>query len=107
MGNINIQLHCDLAPLACENFITHCGSGYYNGTIFHRNIRHFMIQGGTTKDPASKILILLGDPEGTGSGGKSIWGRPFPDEFNKSLRHDGEGVVSMANRGKDTNGSQV
>eukprot|EP01127_Copromyxa_protea_P020121 TRINITY_DN6668_c0_g1_i1.p1 TRINITY_DN6668_c0_g1~~TRINITY_DN6668_c0_g1_i1.p1 ORF type:complete len:538 (-),score=120.63 TRINITY_DN6668_c0_g1_i1:23-1600(-) len=92
LGNINIRLHCDLAPLACENFLTHSSNGYYNGTIFHRSIRNFMIQGG--------------DPQGTGKGGASIWGKPFPDEFHKSLRHDGEGVLSMANAGKNTNGSQ-
>eukprot|EP01126_Amoeba_proteus_P055520 TRINITY_DN6898_c0_g1_i1.p1 TRINITY_DN6898_c0_g1~~TRINITY_DN6898_c0_g1_i1.p1 ORF type:complete len:529 (-),score=114.15 TRINITY_DN6898_c0_g1_i1:145-1731(-) len=91
-GNINLQLHCDLVPLTTENFLTHCCNGYYNGTIFHRNIRHFVIQGG--------------DPTGTGKGGESIWGKPFPDEFHKSLKHDGEGVLSMANRGKNTNTSQ-
>lgn len=92
MGNLNLELHCDLAPLACENFLTLCERKYYIGTIFHRNIRHFMIQGG--------------DPTATGKGGESIWKRPFPDEFNQSLKHDGVGVLSMANRGKNTNTSQ-
>jgi peptidyl-prolyl cis-trans isomerase-like protein 2 len=92
MGNLNLQLHCDLVPLACENFLTLCETGYYKNTIFHRNIRHFMIQGG--------------DPSATGRGGKSIWNKEFPDEFIKSLKHDGAGVLSMANYGKNTNTSQ-
>jgi len=91
-GNLNLQLHCDLVPLACENFLTLCENGFYKNTIFHRNIRHFMIQGG--------------DPTATGKGGKSMWGKEFPDEFIKSLKHDGAGVLSMANYGKNTNTSQ-
>jgi len=92
MGNLNLELHCDMTPLACENFITLCEKKYYVGTILHRNIRHFMIQGG--------------DPTATGKGGESIWKRPFQDEFNPSLKHDGAGVLSMANKGKNTNTSQ-
>jgi len=92
MGNLNLQLHSDLVPLACENFLSLCETGYYKNTIFHRNIRHFMIQGG--------------DPTATGKGGKSIWNKDFPDEFVKSLKHDGAGVLSMANYGKNTNTSQ-
>ncbi|MQL70205.1 hypothetical protein Taro_002516, partial [Colocasia esculenta] len=91
-GDLNIELHCDLAPRACENFITLCERGYYNGVLFHRNIRNFMIQGG--------------DPTGTGKGGESIWGKPFKDEVNSKLLHSGRGVVSMANSGPHTNGSQ-
>lgn len=91
-GDLNIQLHCDITPRACENFITLCERGYYNGTIFHRSIRNFMIQGG--------------DPTGTGRGGESIWGKPFKDEVNSKLLHSGKGVVSMANSGPHTNGSQ-
>jgi len=72
--------------------MTHCENGYYKNTKFHRNIRHFMIQGG--------------DPTATGRGGNSIWGKDFPDEFIKTLKHDGVGVLSMANSGKNTNGSQ-
>ncbi|RVW57360.1 Peptidyl-prolyl cis-trans isomerase CYP65 [Vitis vinifera] len=82
-GDLNIELHCDITPRACENFITLCERGYYNGIAFHRNIRNFMIQGG--------------DPTGTGSGGESIWGKPFKDELNSKLLHSGRGVVSMAN----------
>ncbi|KAK4749439.1 hypothetical protein SAY87_026888 [Trapa incisa] len=91
-GDLNIELHCDITPRACENFITLCEQGYYNGVVFHRNIRNFMIQGG--------------DPTGTGRGGQSIWGKPFKDELNSKLLHSGRGVVSMANSGPHTNGSQ-
>ncbi|GAU26132.1 hypothetical protein TSUD_225950 [Trifolium subterraneum] len=91
-GDLNIELHCDIAPRACENFITLCERGYYNGVAFHRSIRNFMIQGG--------------DPTGTGKGGESIWGKPFKDELNSKLVHSGRGVVSMANSGPHTNGSQ-
>lgn len=91
-GDLNLELHCDITPRACENFITLCEQGYYNGIAFHRNIRNFMIQGG--------------DPTGTGKGGQSIWGKPFKDELNSKLLHSGRGVVSMANSGPHTNSSQ-
>lgn len=91
-GDLNLELHCDITPRTCENFLTHCENGYYNGLIFHRSIKNFMIQGG--------------DPTGTGSGGESIWGQPFKDELNSKLLHSGRGVVSMANSGPHTNGSQ-
>ncbi|KDP32077.1 hypothetical protein JCGZ_12538 [Jatropha curcas] len=91
-GDLNIELHCDITPRTCENFITLCEKGYYNGVAFHRSIRNFMIQGG--------------DPTGTGRGGESIWGKPFKDELNSKLLHSGRGVVSMANSGPHTNGSQ-
>uniref|UniRef100_A0A1D1YC95 Peptidyl-prolyl cis-trans isomerase-like 2 n=1 Tax=Anthurium amnicola TaxID=1678845 RepID=A0A1D1YC95_9ARAE len=91
-GDLNIELHCDIVPRACENFLTLCERGYYNGIVFHRNIRNFMIQGG--------------DPTGTGKGGESIWKKPFKDEVNSKLLHSGRGVVSMANSGPHTNGSQ-
>ncbi|KAL8472912.1 hypothetical protein ACS0TY_029945 [Phlomoides rotata] len=91
-GDLNIELHCDLTPRTCENFITLCERGYYNGVAFHRNIRNFMLQGG--------------DPTGTGRGGESIWGKSFKDELNSKLTHSGRGVVSMANSGPHTNGSQ-
>uniref|UniRef100_A0A6B2L1Y4 Uncharacterized protein n=1 Tax=Arcella intermedia TaxID=1963864 RepID=A0A6B2L1Y4_9EUKA len=92
MGNLNLQIHCDQIPLASENFITLCERKFYNNTIFHRNIRHFMIQGG--------------DPTATGKGGKSMWGRDFPDEIVPELKHDGAGVLSMANCGRNTNSSE-
>ncbi|KAK7367623.1 hypothetical protein VNO80_09638 [Phaseolus coccineus] len=91
-GDLNIELHCDITPRTCENFITLCERGFYNGVAFHRSIRNFMIQGG--------------DPTGTGRGGESIWGKPFKDELNSKLVHSGRGVVSMANSGPHTNGSQ-
>ncbi|XP_021908219.1 peptidyl-prolyl cis-trans isomerase CYP65 [Carica papaya] len=91
-GDLNIELHCDITPRTCENFISLCERGYYNGVAFHRSIRNFMIQGG--------------DPTGTGRGGESIWGKSFKDELNSKLLHSGRGVVSMANSGPHTNGSQ-
>ncbi|KAI1166466.1 cyclophilin-type peptidyl-prolyl cis-trans isomerase [Nemania serpens] len=90
-GDIHIRLFPDAAPKAVENFVTHSKRGYYNGTIFHRVIRKFMIQGG--------------DPLGDGTGGESIWGREFEDEFS-TLKHDKPYTVSMANAGPNTNGSQ-
>lgn len=91
MGDISIRLFADKAPKTVENFTTHAKNGYYNGLIFHRVIKDFMIQGG--------------DPEGTGCGGQSIWGRPFADEFDVDL-HNIKGALSMANAGPGTNGSQ-
>ncbi|KAI0596244.1 hypothetical protein F4775DRAFT_565353 [Biscogniauxia sp. FL1348] len=90
-GDIHIRLFPDAAPKAVENFVTHSKRGYYNGTIFHRVIRKFMIQGG--------------DPLGDGTGGESIWGKEFEDEFS-TLKHDKPYTVSMANAGPNTNGSQ-
>ncbi|KOS16852.1 Peptidyl-prolyl cis-trans isomerase cyp15 [Escovopsis weberi] len=90
-GDIHVRLFPDVAPKAVENFVTHAKRGYYNNTIFHRVIRKFMIQGG--------------DPLGDGTGGESIWGRDFEDEFS-SLKHDKPYTVSMANAGPNTNASQ-
>ena len=91
MGDISVRLFSEKAPKAVENFTTHAKNGYYDGLIFHRVIRDFMIQGG--------------DPEGNGTGGESIWGRPFEDEFDIDLRNY-RGALSMANAGPGTNGSQ-
>ncbi|KRY01435.1 Peptidyl-prolyl cis-trans isomerase 4, partial [Trichinella pseudospiralis] len=91
-GVLNLELYCEKVPRACENFIVHCRNGYYKQTKFHRLIRNFMVQGG--------------DPTGTGTGGESIWGKPFRDEFVSLYSHSGRGVLSMANRGKHTNTSQ-
>lgn len=91
-GNLNLELHSDMVPKTCENFVKHCLNGYYNNTVFHRSIRNFMIQGG--------------DPEGTGKGGESIWGAPFNDEFRVNLTHSGRGILSMANAGPNSNKSQ-
>jgi len=91
MGDIKIKFFPENAPKAVENFLTHSKNGYYDGLKFHRVISDFMIQGG--------------DPEGTGRGGESIWGRPFEDEFSLELRNY-RGALSMANAGPCTNGSQ-
>lgn len=90
-GTVKIQLFEDRAPKACENFITHAKNGYYDGLKFHRIIDDFMIQGG--------------DPDGTGSGGESIWGEDFEDEITKDLMPI-RGALCMANAGANTNGSQ-
>lgn len=91
-GNVTIALMPSIAPLAVANFVGHIESGYYNDLIFHRIIKDFMIQGG--------------DPLGTGTGGESIWGKNFPDEFSPEVRFDTEGLLAMANSGPMTNGSQ-
>lgn len=92
MGNFTMELYHQHAPKACFNIAGLAKSGYYNKTIFHRIIKDFMIQGG--------------DPSGTGRGGTSIYGDKFKDEISNELKHTGAGILSMANAGKDTNGSQ-
>jgi len=91
-GKMKIELRADLAPKTVENFTTHIKNGYYNGIIFHRIIKDFMVQGG--------------DPTGTGRGGKSIWGGKFKDEFNAKAMFNKIGILAMANAGPNTNGSQ-
>ena len=91
MGDIKIKLFPEKAPKTVENFVTHSKNGYYNGLKFHRVINDFMIQGG--------------DPRGNGTGGESIWGGSFPDEFDPEL-HNLRGALSRANSGPNTNGSQ-
>jgi len=88
-GPIRIELHADKAPRTVANFEKLAGQGFYDGLKFHRVIADFMIQGGC--------------PRGDGTGGP---GYKFEDEFHPELRHDGPGVLSMANSGPDTNGSQ-
>lgn len=90
-GIIELELFPEVAPLAVENFTTHVKNGYYNGLIFHRIIKDFMIQGG--------------DPSGTGRDGESIWKKDFKDEFTNKM-FDRAGILAMANRGPHTNGSQ-
>lgn len=90
-GDIRVKMLPEAAPKAVENFVTHAKNGYYDGIIFHRVIRDFMIQGG--------------DPTGTGMGGESIWGKNFKDEFSDNARNF-RGALSMANAGPGTNGSQ-
>ncbi len=91
-GNIELKLFPKKAPLAVENFTKLVQKGYYNGTIFHRVIKGFMIQGG--------------DPTGTGMGGESIWGKEFKNEYAPNLVFDRPYLLAMANRGPNTNGSQ-
>ncbi|MGN1317673.1 MAG: peptidylprolyl isomerase [Lachnospirales bacterium] len=91
MGDIKVWFFPEYAPKAVENFTTHAKEGYYNNLIFHRVINDFMIQGG--------------DPEGTGTGGESIWGADFENETTPNLRSF-RGALCMANAGADTNGSQ-
>ncbi|KAI6091907.1 hypothetical protein F4821DRAFT_225839 [Hypoxylon rubiginosum] len=92
LGDLNIELQTEYAPRAVWNFTRLAQKGYYKGVSFHRNIKNFMIQGG--------------DPSGTGRGGTSIWGNNFQDEFEGPLTHDSRGILSMANKGKNTNSSQ-
>ncbi|KAM7077123.1 spliceosome-associated protein CWC27 homolog isoform 3-T3 [Ciconia maguari] len=91
-GDIDIELWSKEAPKACRNFIQLCMEEYYNNTIFHRVVPGFIVQGG--------------DPTGTGSGGDSIYGAPFKDEFHSRLRFNRRGLVAMANAGPHDNGSQ-
>ncbi|ECC1499701.1 peptidylprolyl isomerase [Listeria monocytogenes] len=90
-GTIRIKLFPEIAPKTVENFVTHSKNGYYDGLIFHRVIPEFMIQGG--------------DPDGRGTGGESIWGASFEDEFSTEA-FNLRGALSMANAGPNTNGSQ-
>jgi peptidyl-prolyl cis-trans isomerase-like protein 2 len=92
LGDLNLELLPEFAPRAVWNFVKLAQKGYYRNTIFHRNIKGFMIQGG--------------DPTGTGRGGQSIWGKPFEDEFDGPNLHNARGILSMANKGKNTNTSQ-
>ncbi|ORX93839.1 cyclophilin-like protein [Basidiobolus meristosporus CBS 931.73] len=105
LGDLKIEVFCEAVPKTAEFTITHptplqhvqnflalCASGYYDNNLFHRNIKGFMLQ--------------TGDPTGTGKGGNSIWGKKFNDEIRSTLKHNARGIVSMANSGPDTNGSQ-
>ncbi|SAM05318.1 hypothetical protein [Absidia glauca] len=104
LGDLKIEVFCEAVPNTAENFLALCASGYYNNNLLHRNIKGFMLQ--------------TGDPTGTGKGGNSIWGRKFNDEIRSTLKvrkekeyglpacHNARGIVSMANSGANTNGSQ-
>ncbi len=89
LGTMRAEIFQDKAPATAKNFLTLVQKGFYNGLIFHRVIPGFMIQGGC--------------PQGTGTGGP---GYTIPDEFHSSLKHDGPGILSMANAGPNTGGSQ-
>lgn len=91
-GDIHLRLFPEFAPKAVENFVTLSRKGYYDNLIFHRIIRNFMIQ--------------TGDPLGDGTGGDSMWGTDFEDEFHKGAKHDKPYTLSMANCGPNTNASQ-
>ncbi|XP_018600436.1 spliceosome-associated protein CWC27 homolog [Scleropages formosus] len=91
-GDIDVELWSKEAPKACRNFVQLCMEGYYDGTIFHRVVPDFVVQGG--------------DPTGTGTGGESVYGHPFKDEFHSRLRFNRRGLVAMANAGPHDNGSQ-
>ncbi|GAA5807418.1 Peptidyl-prolyl cis-trans isomerase H [Mucor flavus] len=88
MGSIHIELYWDHAPRTCKNFLELAKRGYYDGVSFHR------------------IISVSGDPTGTGRGGASIYGEKFADEIHPALKHTGAGILSMANSGPNTNGSQ-
>ncbi len=90
--DITLELFPESAPKAVENFVGLTAKGYYDGIIFHRVIRDFMIQ--------------WGDPSGTGMGGKSLWMRAFEDEFTDMTLSHKKWILSMANAGRNTNGSQ-
>lgn len=92
LGDLNVELLPEHAPRAVWNFVQLAKKGYYRDTLFHRNIRNFMIQGG--------------DPTGTGKGGQSVWGKPFNDELEGPMVHNTRGIISMANKGKNSNTSQ-
>ena len=91
-GDITLRLYPESAPKACENFLGLIEQGFYDGLVFHRVEEDFVIQGG--------------DPDASGYGGKSIWGKAFENEIDPTLAFDRPGVLAMANRGKDTNTSQ-
>ena len=91
-GNIEIKMMAEAAPKTCENFVRLVEKGYYDGIIFHRVIKSFMVQ--------------CGDPTGTGRGGESIWGGKFEDEVRADIVFDKPGLLAMANAGPNTNGSQ-
>jgi len=92
LGLIELQLFPDIAPKACKNFLGLIENKKYDGTIFHRVIKEFMIQGG--------------DPKGNGTGGESIWGKSFEDEVTPEKTFNKKGLLAMANAGPNTNGSQ-
>ncbi|KAJ6870859.1 hypothetical protein NC652_036503 [Populus alba x Populus x berolinensis] len=92
MGPFTVELYYKHAPRTCRNFLELSRRGYYDNVKFHRIIKDFIVQGG--------------DPTGTGRGGKSIYGDKFEDEINPELKHTGAGILSMANAGPNTNGSQ-
>lgn len=92
-GDLKIEVFCESVPRTAENFLALCASHYYDGSPIHRNIKSFMVQMGAPKSAKPK-------------GGESIWGGKFEDELRPALKHNARGVVSMANNGPHSNGSQ-
>ncbi|KAJ8602412.1 hypothetical protein CTAYLR_001201 [Chrysophaeum taylorii] len=92
LGLLNIEVHCDMCPRAAENFLGLCSAGYYDDLQFHRVVPGFVAQ--------------AGDPRNDGTGGESLWGAPFADEFDSRLRHDARGILAYASDGRDRNRSQ-
>jgi len=90
LGDVTLSLFPEECPKTVENFVTHAKNGYYDNLVFHRVIKSFMVQ--------------TGDPNGDGTGGESIWGHDFEDEFSPTLKHDRPFTLSMANAGPNTNG---
>ncbi|KAL8334957.1 hypothetical protein RB598_009258 [Gaeumannomyces tritici] len=97
VGDLKIEVFCESVPKTAENFLALCASKYYNNSPFHRLIPGFMAQAGQPTEPS---------PPENPKGGRSIWGGMFEDEIRPALRHNERGVVSMANKGPGTNGSQ-
>ncbi|TLS23557.1 uncharacterized protein PpBr36_06373 [Pyricularia pennisetigena] len=97
LGDLKIEVFCESVPKTAENFLALCASNYYDGSPFHRLIPGFMVQTGQPANPS---------PPENPKGGRSIWGGNFEDEIRPALRHNERGVVSMANKGPGTNGSQ-
>ncbi|KAL2116904.1 hypothetical protein VTJ04DRAFT_9072 [Mycothermus thermophilus] len=97
LGDLKIEVFCESVPKTAENFLALCASNYYDGSPFHRVIAGFMAQTGAPAHP---------NPPDNPKGGRSIWGGTFNDEIRPGLRHHDRGVVSMANKGPNTNGSQ-
>ncbi|TKA78071.1 Peptidyl-prolyl cis-trans isomerase-like 3 [Cryomyces minteri] len=97
-GDLKLELFCDSVPHTAENFLALCASHYYDASPIHRNIPSFMFQ---TGGPAAS-RVSASNPKA----GASIWHAPFADEIRPGLRHNARGIVSMANKGPGTNGSQ-
>ncbi|KAK0740846.1 peptidyl-prolyl cis-trans isomerase [Schizothecium vesticola] len=97
LGDLKIEVFCESVPRTAENFLALCASGYYDASLFHRLIPGFMVQTGAPAHPS---------PPDNPKGGRSIWGGVFDDEIRPTLRHHERGVISMANKGPGTNGSQ-
>ncbi|KUI63081.1 Peptidyl-prolyl cis-trans isomerase-like 3 [Cytospora mali] len=97
LGDIKIEVFCESVPKTAENFLALCASHYYDESPFHRLIPSFMVQTGAPANPS---------PPENPKGGRSIWGGTFEDEIRPALKHTQRGMVSMANKGPGTNGSQ-